>query len=426
VGAGIAADLPAHTGSDYWVSLEGHDFFPGTEELPFKSIRKASATVEAGGTVYIHGGVYSDPRWIHQLDPINSGTANAWITYRNVEGELPIIDGETIGDGSGVEPLTNKVSYIRFQGLVSRNWKYSGFDNGWDDAIASDHIEYKYCIADNNGVNGIAFYKAASVKIENNIVSRNGHTPPSWSSGVNIYRVQGTADDNVIRNNVVFDNIDVCGIKEDQPNGHPCDDNQSSDGNAFVLDESGGSARFQNNIAFNNGGSCFRVTKSPGTQLTHNTCYNNCADTTYMNFGQTEIFFSDQTSVQDIFMVNNLAVTTAGSVLGATSGASPPPTGTNTYKTNTQGSTIFQDPDNADFRIKDSAANGIVDSGQTNGAAPDDIGFDPGCIKKEQGQFNFWKHAPNYEYIESVGGVEGCFKDAKQRSGTPDMGAYEK
>ena len=45
--------------------------------------------------------------------------------------------------------------------------------------------------------------------------------------------------------------------------------------------------RIQNNIAFNNGGSCLRVTKSAGTHFVNNTCMNNCADSSYMDFGQT-------------------------------------------------------------------------------------------------------------------------------------------
>ena len=146
-----------------------------------------------------------------------------------------------------------------------------------------------------------------------------------------------------------------------------------------------------------------------------------------MDFGQTELFFSDQTSVQDLFLVNNLVVTGMGEVLKAVGGASTPGTGTNQFFTNNSdgGNSVFQDPDNADFRVKD-GVSGVFDAAQANGAPEADIGFDPGCIKREEGQlFDFWHHAPDYDYIESVGGVEGCFSDVKPRS-APDMGAYEK
>ena len=45
---------------DYYVDENGSDSNPGSETLPFKTINKAVEFVEAGGTIYVMDGIYSD------------------------------------------------------------------------------------------------------------------------------------------------------------------------------------------------------------------------------------------------------------------------------------------------------------------------------------------------------------------------------
>ena len=45
---------------DYYVDDQGSDTNPGTESQPFKTINKAIASVDAGGTVYVMDGIYTD------------------------------------------------------------------------------------------------------------------------------------------------------------------------------------------------------------------------------------------------------------------------------------------------------------------------------------------------------------------------------
>ena len=160
----------------------------------------------------------------------------------------------------------------------------------------------------------------------------------------------------------------------------------------------------------------------------NNTCMHNLKDNTRdPNFSPTEIYFSDSLSVSNTYIINNLGVTGLGNVMGG-AGVNPPNAPNNKWVTNNNdnGSSIFVDPGNADFEIKD-GTNGIINAGKSiaDGAPADSIGFDPKCIKRETGQRFWWEHAPDYDYIASVGGVQGCYKD-KQRTDTPDMGAYEK
>jgi hypothetical protein len=418
---------PAYEGPEYYVSLDGRDKNPGTEDEPFETIRKACDVVKPGDTVYIRGGVYQD--WANQLNPIVSGTESEPITFRNYPGELPIIDGTVPGDGSGVEPVDEPVAHYRFDGIASRNWAYSGFSNGWD--MPSADFEIRNCIADNNGVNGIAFYKNTGIIIEHSIISRNGHTFPSWSNGVNIYEIGGDETINIVNGNVAFANVDICGIPPDPDNvtEADCDDNESSDGSGYILDESPeGGVLFVNNVAFMNGGSCFRVTHSPGTFLVNNTCVNNMQDDTYMNFNPTEIFFSDSMSMEGVYMINNIGVSGLDMISG-TVNRQPGPEGSHNafFANDANADTFFVDPDQGDFRLNDQAASaGIVDQAApyADGTPTDDIGFDASCIKEEQGDFAWFKHVPDYDYIAGIGGISECFHP-KERDDAPDIGAFE-
>jgi parallel beta-helix repeat protein len=286
----------------YFVATFGSDNGPGTEARPFGTIRRGIEEAQTGDTVYIRGGTYTD--WDNQLNPTRSGTSGAWITFAAYPGELPILDGASLEDGSGVEPIDNAVSYIRVQGLVAINWPTSGFSNGWDNP--SGNMEFRYCIADNNGINGISFYKSQGVLIEHCIAAHNGNQEPSWSSGVNIFQVSGSYQTNIVRGNVSFENIDICGRSS-----HACDPNQSTDGNGFILDSSSTGALFENNIAFRNGGSGLRVSNSTGAHFVNNTCFHNTQDSGY-EFTQTEVYFSDTTSQQNVVMVNNLIAASRG------------------------------------------------------------------------------------------------------------------
>ncbi len=261
--------------AEYFVATNGNDSNPGSESQPFQTIRRGvSAATSPGDTVYIRGGTYGGG-WDNQLNPTNSGTSGSPITFAAYPGEVPILDGSSLGEACGVEPNSQAVQYVRIIGLVARNWGTSGFSNGWN--YPSSNLQFINCVAENNGVNGITFYNADNVTIEGCISAHNGNQQPSWSSGINIY---GGGGQNVIRGNVSFENIDIS--------------SHASDGNGFILDESSTHGLFENNIAFLNGGSCMRLTRSSGGRLINNTCVLNGQDDT-VDFND-EIYASDSQS----------------------------------------------------------------------------------------------------------------------------------
>lgn len=413
-------------GADFYVSPQGSNAASGALDAPFRTIRQGIAVAMPGDTVYVRDGEYVG--WENQINPVRAGRADAFITIRNYPGEMPILlPYADMDEAAAFEPFDDPddafadvpIAFIRVQGFVAYQWPTTGFSNGY--TKNSNNIEFLYNVADGAGVNGIAFYGGTGVRIENNIVAHNGNRAPSWSSGINLFSVLGAANVNLVRGNVSFENIDVCGA-----NG--CNAGQSSDGNGFILDEgAGGAVRFESNLAFRNGGSCLRLTLTPGGQLVNNTCYNNALDTGYaFQFG--EIFASDAQSRNDVIVRNNLAVGTNGQpALGNVQG-----TNANVGGNVTTGidASVFRDPDGVypDFRLAGTPQN-IVNAADATATGATDLGFDPRCVVRSDAPIQgvaFWLYSINYSYIRSVGGVEGCFRPvARASGGAVDIGAYE-
>ncbi|MET0412575.1 MAG: hypothetical protein ABW217_14830, partial [Polyangiaceae bacterium] len=421
----LASAAPA-LGADFYVSPQGSNAASGAIDAPFRTIRQGIAVAMPGDTVYVRDGEYVG--WENQINPVRAGRADAFITIRNYPGEMPILlPYADMDEAAAFEPFDDPddafadvpIAFIRVQGFVAYQWPTTGFSNGY--TKNSNNIEFLYNVADGAGVNGIAFYGGTGVRIENNIVAHNGNRAPSWSSGINLFSVLGAANVNLVRGNVSFENIDVCGASG-------CNAGQSTDGNGFILDEgAGGAVRFESNLAFRNGGSCLRLTLTPGGQLVNNTCYNNALDTGYaFQFG--EIFASDAQSRNDVIVRNNLAVGTNGQpALGNVQGNNANVGGNVTTGID---ASVFRDPDGVypDFRPAGTPQN-IVNAADASATGATDLGFDPRCVVRSDAPIQgvaFWLYSINYSYIKSVGGVEGCFRPvARASGGSADIGAYE-
>ncbi|HEY2408269.1 MAG TPA: right-handed parallel beta-helix repeat-containing protein [Polyangiaceae bacterium] len=394
--------------TDYYVATNGSQTNAGTIDKPF-SVSKAQTTAKAGDTVYFRAGTYTQG-----LSPANSGTASAWITFSAYTDEIVIFDGSA---GTGVGTSTGQ--FIRYVGLISRNHSSSGFSNGWTDAncttISNGNQQFINVIADGNGINGIAFYCAQGLLIQQSIIAHNGAQMPSFSSGVNLFHAMGTAADNIVRQNVSFENDDIS--------------THHSDGSGFILDQNSTGARFENNIGFRNGGSCIRLTNSANSVIVNNTCYHDGLDPMDAQ-GQPskpgEIFYSDATSKSGATFFNNLAAA-SGYNNDQNAFGGQLPAGTTNVSVNSNGATpFFMDPagTNPDFRLT-AAASTVIDKGTAANAPSDDIGFDPKCLTKTgTGTEPFWIYAVDYNYIQTLHSVAACFHPAT-RSAAPDIGAYE-
>lgn len=139
----------------------------GTREAPM-SVFAAAEAARAGDVVILGGGVYMLDR---PVVPRHSGTAEAPITWRNAEGEHPILDGlgfVRTEDGQypsrrnfGIFHLNN-LSHINVIGLHVRNARYVNFMITGDDA---SHIALYGCTAENSYGPGICLWRGQHLKV---------------------------------------------------------------------------------------------------------------------------------------------------------------------------------------------------------------------------------------------------------------------
>lgn len=111
---GLASNSSARLhAAEYYIdqnNASANDQNAGTQTLPWKTITKANQTLRSGDTVYIKAGTYNT-----FIEPANSGTASARITYRNYGNDLVRITGTRYAvflDGN---------DYITVQGLKATN-----------------------------------------------------------------------------------------------------------------------------------------------------------------------------------------------------------------------------------------------------------------------------------------------------------------
>ena len=122
-------------GAGYYVSpsaSNASDANSGTEALPWKTLNKANATLRAGDTVYLKAGTYNT-----YINPANSGTPTARITYQNFGSDVVTITGTSYAvflDGK---------DYITVQGIkASLCARFLYILNG------ADHNVVAYCSFD--------------------------------------------------------------------------------------------------------------------------------------------------------------------------------------------------------------------------------------------------------------------------------------
>lgn len=388
-----------------------------TRENPCGLETAASGAI-AGDTVILMDGVYTTHLYVK-----NSGTEDAWITFQADDCATPIIEGPGNGPMVDVQDTgvgSQEATYVRFVGLVARGWNI-GFGNGWTGSGTTNsngHWQIEHCVADGNGRTGFTFFSAQDFHLKNSISAHNGSSVlHSWSSGVTLYETSGGA---VVEGTVSFENMDA---------------QKHTDGSGFIADESSNDALFVNNIAFRNGGSCLRLTKSSGTKFVNNVCYHNAQDP--MSTGPTnpsEVYFTENgsgTTKENVTFMNNVFVNT-GQGPGMEAIYNQPDTGwmNNVVKTGMVDLFTAPEGDPPEFTLAASATDLIGKGGTGEHVPMGDIGFDPKCIKQGEPELvgdiavaAWWQNSVDLDYIKSIGGVAQCF-NSQARSGAPDIGAY--
>ncbi len=197
---------------NYYVDgTSGDDNDPGTINEPWQTINKASSTLQAGDTVCIRGGTYTN----QQINPSNSGTSGNYITYARYGS-----DTVTISGGYDQADLSDR-SYIKIDGL-----RFTNAGHSWIDMAPNG----QHCIIQNCEFEGTGGYTGLNMnhrcdynKILNNTFLDSCMPKDHiecWDSSYNLFegnhfgqaghfainlQARGTSVYNIVRNNT-FEN----------------------------------------------------------------------------------------------------------------------------------------------------------------------------------------------------------------------------
>ena len=123
--AAFACFWSASAAERYVSPSKGSDSNAGTLAAPWKTFQKAANTAKAGDVVFLRGGVYAERVQINV-----SGTVAAPITFRNYEGEKPVMDLGSLTPGSDLTAairITGR-NYVTIQGIEICNYRTSSQD----------------------------------------------------------------------------------------------------------------------------------------------------------------------------------------------------------------------------------------------------------------------------------------------------------
>jgi hypothetical protein len=242
----------------------------------------AASMARPGDVVCLASGTYSIP---YEIDPRNSGTANAWITYTAYNGAVTLNWTGPVSSNlfhmysrySGGGP-----SYIRFQGLTlnGNNKVQFGFF-----CQNSHHIQYSYNTITNMGEGGIGSMYCDYQTANRNIVYHTGYSE-GWSSGIS-FNASYWSDGYSGLHNIIADNV-IAGSYDNSSN--------HTDGNGIMVDTSTGSyaatpsstppVLIANNVVYGNGGRCIENFNVSNIWVINNTCYDNMLDLTLGRQGE--------------------------------------------------------------------------------------------------------------------------------------------
>ncbi len=191
----------------YFVSPDGDNNNPGTEEFPWATIQHAANVLSPGDSVLVKSGVYNE-----KIEINVSGTDGQYITFKNYDEDTVIIDGSGISNQHMV--YMDGKDYIRIIGFhIRNNVDGSGIfiENG------GDFIELKnntiYNMMGQHGM-GITVYAHSADSVTHLIIDGNKiyDCEPATSEAL---VVNGSVFDFEIINNIVHDvnniGIDVIG-----------------------------------------------------------------------------------------------------------------------------------------------------------------------------------------------------------------------
>lgn len=408
----------------YYVSANGSDKNDGfSTQNAFATLQKAANQTQPGDTVLVMNGTYTQPSDSNGnvLTVRNSGTANAWITYKAYPGHQPKIAST---GWTGIE--IQGADYITIEGFelvgnndsVTLDYALSQKDNLNNPVTSGNGILINakngsnphHIVIRNNSVSkfgggGISTLGADYITIEGNRVYDNAWFSPYANSGISVlggWNSDAKTDYKmIIRNNQIYGNQQLVpwfqtGTVTDG-NGIIIDTTRNKD--TFNTDTGAngayrGRTLIENNLVYANGGRGIHAFLSDHIDVIHNT--------TYMNSTHPEIDGGEITTIQasDIKVLNNIIYASPGLPGNTVSEASNVVYDYNLVYNTAEFTTtaanniigldpLFTNPAAGDFSLQassaalDKGASGLVTTDLFKLSRPQGSGVDLGAIERQ-------------------------------------------
>lgn len=153
------------------VATTGNDASDGSSSAPYKTIAKAATTVNAGDTVLVAGGTYSEKN----IAPKSSGTQTAMVVFKPKPGTgtVTIKHPATAADDTPVFSLSSR-SFVWIEGFSFKDFKYGRasvyITGGNNNVVINNRFENlgNGEVATWNGNAVVAIYSSASNVVRNN------------------------------------------------------------------------------------------------------------------------------------------------------------------------------------------------------------------------------------------------------------------
>jgi serine/threonine-protein kinase len=261
----LRASPPLMGAPEYWVSPEGSDVNPGTQELPFREISRAIECAGAGSVIQIQDGTYRGGLTIRK-----SGSPESPVVLRAVgrEARLDPAEGDTL--------LVTNSSYVVIEGLRAAKAPRAAIR-----IQMSDHVQVRRCVLGENreaavwsgdssdlvleenecygsGMDGIKHFRAGrQITLRRNLIHGNAEAGIELDGemiGSRERMVRGV----LIEDNTIFDNgarggaaINCGGVVESLIRNNLLYNNHAT-GLALYGREQGGGAPSKDNVVCNN------------------------------------------------------------------------------------------------------------------------------------------------------------------------------
>ena len=416
--------------TNYYVSPFGNNSSDGTSRnTPFQTLQKGHDVAVGGDTVFVMAGTYSSSTTT-LLKITQSGSANAYITYKAYAGQKPKIkisgnvwNAVTINGNyvviDGIELEGNNANITYDQAFAAYNYYINGTagplgnfnTNGFSiggpntETRFPHHVIIRNCVVHDFPGGGISSIQADYTTIENNLVYNNAWYMMYGGSGISILTPFDSDTvktyKNIVRNNICHTNKTtipwVSGRKLSDGNGIIIDINQYPYNGAPGGVQYVGRTLVENNLCINNGGSGIHSYRANHVDIINNTVYQNA--TIMTDYGN--LFVNDGV---DVNVFNNINYATTGKKCNTTTTKNINVTyGYNTY------------------------FNGSVAVQGTNDIVADPKFVNP-VLDLVLGNFKLQSTSPAIDQGSNVAGqysVKDILGVARPQGLKPDRGAYE-